>query len=200
MTLNQHSGDRSRVGQITGLLSPQVQKFRLGAVTQHLQGPRVLDFGCGTGDLVPYLPEDVQYVGIDRDLPSVARARAWFPDREFHHLTGELDLSHLGTFDTVVMAAVLEHLPDPIRVLSLLAKHALVPGRGRVVATTPHPRSALVLSLGVKLRLLSHEAHDEHETLLSFQDLVRIAQQSGLRVVTYKTFLCGLNQVAVMES
>ena len=44
-------------------------------------GDRVLDIGCGTGAVVPFLPPEVEITGIDIHAPYVEAARARFGSR-----------------------------------------------------------------------------------------------------------------------
>jgi SAM-dependent methyltransferase len=76
-------------------------------------GSKVLDVGCGPGSMFPYLPE-VRYTGIDINPKHVAHARERFGDRA-RFLVGdavsELQ-SEAGTFDLVIVSALLHHLDD----------------------------------------------------------------------------------------
>ena len=42
----------------------------------------VIDIGCGTGDILQYLPHHVSYVGFDRNAAYIEAARRRFPDRD----------------------------------------------------------------------------------------------------------------------
>ena len=76
-------------------------------------GGKVLDVGCGPGSIYPYLP-DVDYTGIDLNPKHVAHARALYGDRA-RFMVGDAsrDLKgEAGTFDLVVVSALLHHLDD----------------------------------------------------------------------------------------
>jgi SAM-dependent methyltransferase len=76
-------------------------------------GSKVLDVGCGPGSIYPYLPE-VDYTGIDLNPRHVEHARALYGDRA-RFLVGDAsrDLQgEAGTFDLVVVSALLHHLDD----------------------------------------------------------------------------------------
>lgn len=55
-----------------------------------------------------------------------------------------------------------------------------------------------MLALGARAGLCSPEAQDEHRALLDRAGLAACAAESGLRVQAYRTFLLGLNQLAVL--
>lgn len=46
-------------------------------------GDSVLDYGCGTGSLSGWLPDGVEYTGLDWSPEMVARAKREHPGREF---------------------------------------------------------------------------------------------------------------------
>src|SRR5689334_15946154 len=72
-------------------------------------GQRVLDLGCGTGDLTAKIAErGATVVGLDADARMIERARARFPDLEFVH--GDGHRFSLGSFDSVFSNAALHWL------------------------------------------------------------------------------------------
>ncbi len=149
-----------------GLLTRRLQRARLAAVEPWLASPaRVLDVGCGLTELPGRL---TAYVGCDRDPLVLEENRRRFPGARFvaWDVTKEDAPAELlgGGFDVVLLAALLEHVPSPSRVLARVAA-LLAPG-GRVVATTPHPIGRLPLETGARLGLLSRAADEEHEALL----------------------------------
>jgi len=94
-------------------------------------GERVLDLGCGTGDLTAKIAErGASVVGLDSDKSMIARARARFPDLEFVH--GDGHEFSLGTFDSVFSNAALHWLTRPQEVTS--AVRAALRAGGRFVA------------------------------------------------------------------
>lgn len=102
-------------------------------------GMRLLDIGCGTADLLAYLPDKVGYWGFDISARYIEAAQQRFGDRGRFHC-GLLDaqaLRHLPRFDLVVSTGVLHHLDDPQAAqLFALARLALTE-QGRVVTLDP---------------------------------------------------------------
>jgi 2-polyprenyl-3-methyl-5-hydroxy-6-metoxy-1,4-benzoquinol methylase len=101
-------------------------------------GERILDVGCGYGDLSNHL-QDAKYVGIDFNERYIA-----FANR--HHGTNgefvlgnvnDLSIKSLGRFDTAVAIGVLHHLPDSDATSMLRALSEMLVPSGRFVAAEP---------------------------------------------------------------
>src|SRR5438128_7006426 len=137
-----------------GFVAPLLASMRARAVAKHVVGARILDSGCGHGYLLRFLRSDQIYIGIDRDARLLQSLRQRHPSRSFYCFDlDESELPELMEFDTIVLAAVVEHLQRPIDVIRRLSAKLRV--GGRLILTTPHPISAPVLSLGAQLGLLS---------------------------------------------
>ena len=71
-----------------------------------LAGPhhRILDIGCGTAEILKFLPDDVDYVGFDASPEYIESARSRFGKRGtfFAKLVTDADLGTLGEFDLVM--------------------------------------------------------------------------------------------------
>ena len=99
---------------------------------------RVLDCGCGPGDLREYLP-DVDYVGIDIDAQYIAEARRRFGDQAAFRLgpLGADTMTEEAHYDLVLAWGVLHHLDDDqAREFVSLARRGLKP-TGRLVTLDP---------------------------------------------------------------
>ncbi len=95
------------------------------------ENDRILDIGCGTAELLGYLPNDITYVGFDISEKYINAARLKYGDRgEFvaKAVTDAL-LNEYEGFDKVIATGLLHHLNDDEAVhLFRLAKNALKPG------------------------------------------------------------------------
>ena len=182
-------------GQINSLLSPFLEKIRLGKISKHIVGNRILDFGCGYGKLASYI-QDKQYVGVDLDQRAIELARKLNKDRTGIYFYSMDDLENeTDKFDTVVMAAVIEHLDNPYEILQNMKSH-LREG-GRIIITTPTPMANKILRFGSKLRLFSRDAVNEHKSLLTKKDFISISFDIDIRLEIYERFEFGLNQLVI---
>jgi SAM-dependent methyltransferase len=101
-------------------------------------GDKVLDVGCGTGEIRPHLP-DVEYVGFDISPDYIESARRKYGDIGTFHcrLFTASDVMALPRFDIVLAIGLLHHLDDDAALQFFqLAKSALKPD-GRLVTLDP---------------------------------------------------------------
>ena len=97
-----------------------------------VSGERVLDLGCGTGELAAELADlSIQVHGIDADASMIAQARAKHPQVRFEQADGH-DFVLTDPVDAVLSNAALHWMLDPSAVIARV-KAALRPG-GRFVA------------------------------------------------------------------
>jgi 2-polyprenyl-3-methyl-5-hydroxy-6-metoxy-1,4-benzoquinol methylase len=101
-------------------------------------GERILDVGCGYGDLAQHLT-DVTYVGIDVNERYIDFARR-NNDTGVEFVVGdvtELSESKYGRFDCAVLIGVLHHLSDSDATSTLEAISKMLNPGGRFVAAEP---------------------------------------------------------------
>ena len=104
-------------------------------------GARILDIGCGTAEILPYLPGDVDYTGFDMSPAYIEAARARHGRRgRFSCARAEVFPSREGEarpYDLAMAFGVLHHLDDEeARSLLRNARSALGEG-GRLVTLDP---------------------------------------------------------------
>jgi len=173
-----------------GLLSPFLRGARMQAALPHIKG-RVLDVGCGTGELARWHGGN-EYFGVDIDEESLVKARSQHPESRFSR---ELPAGEL--FDTIVGLAIIEHIKDPTAWLGQLRAH-LAP-EGRIVLTTPHRSMEAVHRAGSYLGIFSRDAADEHEVLFDLDLMRQAARQAGLEIALAQRFLFRANQLFLLE-
>jgi 2-polyprenyl-3-methyl-5-hydroxy-6-metoxy-1,4-benzoquinol methylase len=102
--------------------------------TRHIraeEGDRILDIGCGTGEILRYMPR-VDYLGFDMDEKFVRAANESYGHRGTFlcQALGKDTVEQFSAFDIVCATGVLHHLDDNEAIeLFRLAQKALKPGR-----------------------------------------------------------------------
>lgn len=100
---------------------------------------RILDIGCGTAEILPYLPASVGYWGFDISHPYIEAAKCRFGTRGHFHC-GQFDQASLGVlpkFDVVLAIGVLHHLDDDVANNLFALTRAALSERGRMVTIDP---------------------------------------------------------------
>jgi SAM-dependent methyltransferase len=144
---------------------------------------RVLDVGCGTGQLlVAARSSATSLVGIDIDTDALAVARRALPDATL--LAGSVDELpfEAGTFDTIFFCDVIEHLNNPVAPLATLRQ--LLAGGGLLVVTTPNANALMRVLLRDGWFGLSDEGHILFFTAFTLGHVLR---KTGFRSVSVRT-------------
>ena len=99
----------------------------------------VIELGCGPGALAGAIAEKgLQVLGVDMNLQKIEKARARYPEVKFiQHDILDLDVNN-QSFDTVVLAEVLEHVTEEIGSRVLDKAWSLVTDGGRLVISVPN--------------------------------------------------------------
>ena len=158
------------------------------------RGMRVIDLGCGGGDVSCLLAKLVgtegQVIGVDRDGPSVARARENADSRGLSNATFvQQDLSEPlpepHSFDAAVARRVLMYLPSPVdtlrRVAAALRSGGLAIFQEADATMTPGRHRAFPLHDRVNEWILQTVAREGANVHMGF-DLPGVLAQAGLDV------------------
>ena len=101
---------------------------------------RLLDIGCGTAELLKYLPDRIHYVGFDASVRYIDAAKRNFSHRHAEFVAKQVTdtiLAGYEPFDRVTATGLLHHLEDnEVRHLFQMAKGALR-GDGFFVSIDP---------------------------------------------------------------
>lgn len=167
------------------IINPLRVKFITEKVTERV--PKVLDIGCGGGILAEALAKNgAQVTGIDLSLPSIEAARQHARSQELsidyrHTSAEEIAQTQAGSFDVVTCMEMLEHVPEPHKVVAACAQ-ALKPGGQAFFSTINRTPKAFVFAiLGGEyiLRLLPKGTHT-YGKLIRPQELKDWSQANGL--------------------
>ncbi len=128
--------------------------LRLLGVQAGDMAPRILDIGCGAGDLLTAVGERfpaAELAGVDRSESGFRATQAALPTVSLVHHDLETDglppTDLAGWATHAVCSEVLEHVADPVHVLGR-ARQLIAPG-GRLVVTVPGgPKSAFDKAIG----------------------------------------------------
>ena len=74
------------------------------------KGKSAIDIGCGFAQLSQFLPEGIEYVGVDQSEPMLKKAYEAFPDARL--INGNIYDLEIRKFDTVFAIDFLHHQPD----------------------------------------------------------------------------------------
>lgn len=149
-------------------------------------GERALDVGCGEGVLCAELREAgwSEVAGIDVSSSRIARARERHAGIAFYDRPiGETGIER-ASLDLVTMDNVIEHLPDPVGMLSTLREY-VAPG-GTLVLITPNMESGNYRLLG--RRWTPELAPHAHVFLFTPSSIARLVRWCGYAVEAAGTF------------
>lgn len=99
---------------------------------RNLRGKKILEIGCSTGFGTQFLPNDIEYLGLDYDpiIIDVAQDQHWGESIKFS--CADINEIQLAQFDTIIAFEVIEHLDNGLDIVEKLKKHC-----NRLLITVP---------------------------------------------------------------
>jgi len=169
----------------------EINPLRLDWIRQNvdLRGARIVDIGCGGGILTESLARAGAVVtGIDMAASPLAVARLHQIESgaavEYRRSTAEeLAASEAGLYDVVTCLEMLEHVPNPARIIASV--HTLLRPGGHAFFSTinRNPKSFLLAIVGAEylLKLLPAGTH-EYRKFIRPSELDTWARAAGLEL------------------
>lgn len=170
-------------------LMPQAEEIKRAG-----RRPRLLDLGCGTGELAPvFLRAGYSYTGIDIAPERIAYAAKTFPRGKFQVMDASALRYPDGHFDQILVTGVLHHLSDEeVRDIVKEMARVLRPGGRALVMEDIALRGSLNL-LGVLVHLADAGAYirrpKEYEPLLEPDLSIQETYPVRAGVCDYQAFI-----------
>jgi len=157
---------------------------------------KVLDIGCFDGYLFEKLKVKSikQSIGLDPLLieriekDNYTLIPGVFPDNLPNH----------NGFDSIVMLAVLEHIPREKQKQISIEFYKILENNGRVIITVPSPFVDHILWVLSKLRLIDGMSLDEHYGF-KVEEIPQLFDTNKYKLIKHKKFQLGLNNLFVFE-
>lgn len=156
----------------------------------------IVDVGCGreAAFLMQHRHKIKAGVGLDFRI-----ADATFENIQlFHHQNAKAIPLPDASADAVFLNAVLEHIPEPLPILSD-CRRVLKP-EAFLVMTTPTPAAKPILEfLAFRLHIINEEEILEHCHYYNRKDVETLAQNLKMTLTRYALFEFGLNSLMVFK-
>jgi 2-polyprenyl-3-methyl-5-hydroxy-6-metoxy-1,4-benzoquinol methylase len=135
-------------------------------------GKKVADFGCGKGDFLRLIaPHCQSLIGIELQKNYLEKLNA-----DKINCVSDIEILDNCSIDVCFSFHVLEHLPDPIKTLSIL-KNKIVKG-GKIVIEVPHANDFLLNNVSNK-DFKQFTLWSQHLVLHTRESLLRFLQSAG---------------------
>lgn len=194
--------NKDNESQINGLFSLLIQEIRMKQILPFLKGnSSFLDIGSSLGEVIRYLPVKSYYVGIEGNHQFYFNAKKRYPNKNFinTYLTKEnVNLLNINKkVDCIIALAVVEHMNNPVEIISALKRY--LKKNGRIIITSPSKKARLILKIGSKIGLFMKEM-DEHKNHFTKKELKNLVKSAGYNIEHYHSFEFGLNHFMVIRN
>jgi GT2 family glycosyltransferase/SAM-dependent methyltransferase len=136
------------------------EKTRYKWAAKNILGTKVLEIGCSTGYGVQFLPDNIDYLGLDYDdkIIEIAANEKWGNNVKFEY--ADINLYNLDQYDTIIAFEVIEHLENGLEIVKKLKKHCK-----RLLITVPYKETPGFWGEHHKLHMLDETHLPEFEYL-----------------------------------
>ncbi|MGN0740550.1 MAG: class I SAM-dependent methyltransferase [Treponema sp.] len=165
---------------MSGADSDYFSEYKICEIAQHLQGKKILDFGCGDGNSARFIGKHIknyEYYGIDISQKSIEKAALRsIPNTTFCFYDG----SHIPfedcTFDIVFVSCVFHHINQSEHLNVLKEIHRVLKKGGKLFVFEHNPNNPLTL------KAVHDCPFDEGVKLIHASKMKRSFQNSGFLV------------------
>ena len=109
------------------------ETMRYTQASENLVGIRILEIGCSSGYGLQFLPDNIDYLGIDYDaeIIKVAREQNWKPNAKF--IQADANTFEYEQYDTIIAFESIEHIPNGLALVEKLKNHCQ-----KMIITVPY--------------------------------------------------------------
>ena len=150
---------------------------RLSLLSKYsVEGSRILEFGCATGEFVNYVGSNFDIYGCDISDDAIRMAKEKYPSYADKFCVSGKILADEGKFDSIVLWDVIEHIEDPTGLIVKLREKI---DDGYIIMSTPN--------IGALFAKISKESWPfmtppEHLCFFSKKSMERMAKINGFRI------------------
>lgn len=165
-------GERGHYTQFRLQQGTMPEEFAAVFALMSWDGKRVMDVGCGTGDMCGMIANAgaKSVLGVDFSDTAIAEAQSKYQAPNLTFLCGDVKMID-DRFDVIISNGTLEHMDDPFKTLKML-KGMLTPG-GSLILTSPNwlnPRGYILQTLWHLFRAPITLADLHYLTPLDFEE------------------------------
>ena len=126
------SNNYERAVYLKGDIPDVRETTRYKWANENLLGKSILEIGCSDGYGRQFLPEDIEYTGLDycSNIIEVAKDQEWIGKNKF--INGDINTFELGYYSDIIAFEVIEHISNGIEIVEKLKNHC-----DRLMITVP---------------------------------------------------------------
>lgn len=172
------------------VVDAKVQKYDLGKLIDHVDGPRVLEMGYGDGQWTKAILEKFGRSSlVDASTVMIDQVNKLYADQvtTYNEFFEDFIVPDTEKFDTVVASHILEHVLDSVGVLKQV-KSWLKPD-GRAIIVVPNAQSfhrELAVKMGIQETIYDFSNTDRevgHVRVYDIESLRKDAEDAGFNIV-----------------
>lgn len=163
--------------------------YEYNTIKKYFAGKSAMELGCADGAMTKLLLNDFEKISvIDGSEVAIDRLKKNITSTKLDVMVSYFEeVETTCKYDTIIMGHILEHVDDPVKILTKFKKY--LNEDGRIIITVPNAKSFHRLA-GVKMGLLKsiYELNQTdikigHKRVYDFEQLENHIIQSGLQLI-----------------